>query len=46
MIAKHIPMNSGLASYISDSQDKNERFDSVTVTNCHASFMVASSDNN
>jgi hypothetical protein len=51
MIAKHIPMNSvkksdfaGLASYISDSQHKNERVDSVTVTNCHASFMVASSD--
>lgn len=51
MIAKHIPMNSvkksdfaGLASYISDSQHKNERVDSVTITNCHASFMVASSD--
>jgi hypothetical protein len=51
MIAKHIPMNSvkksdfaGLAKYISDSQGKDERVESVTVTNCHASFMVASTD--
>ena len=49
MIAKHIPMNSvkksdfaGLAKYIADSQGKDERVESVTVTNCHASFMVAS----
>lgn len=51
MIAKHVPMNSvkksdfaGLAKYITDSQDKTERVDSVMVTNCHASLMVASTD--
>ena len=51
MIAKHVPMNSvkksdfaGLAKYISDSQGKDELVESVTVTNCHASLMVASTD--
>ena len=44
MIAKHVFMKSlkksdfaGLVKYILDSQNKNERLGSVTVTNCHSS---------
>jgi hypothetical protein len=51
MIAKHIAMNSakksdfaGLANYIADSQGKHERVEAVTVTNCHASLLMASTD--
>ena len=42
MIAKHVPMNSvrksnisNLIKYLTDPQNKEERVDSVSVTNCH-----------
>jgi hypothetical protein len=48
MIAKHIPMRTtgkssfaGLAQYITDAQNKNERLGNVQISNCAAATMPA-----
>lgn len=48
MIAKHVPMKSikksdfdALVSYISDDQDKNERVEYTSVTNCQSEDLTA-----